>query len=214
MTIDTYDDCLHYLDHRLGILLDELERRGVLDNTVIIVVSDHGEHLGDHRQFFHGCSLYRQLVSVPLVIVDPKGVPAGRAVVEPVSLRDLPATVVDLLGLASSAPFPGRSLARSWAGKARAGATPAEPLLMETGKPFNLTNQGREPVAKGPMKSLVGEGMHYIRTADGLEELYLLDSDSEERTSLAASPLASEPLRRFRASLAAMLKSGLPSPPR
>ena len=45
---------------------------------------------------------------------------------------------------------------------------------METDKPELLTNQGREPAAKGPMKSLVARGMHYIRTADGLEELYML----------------------------------------
>ena len=97
-----------------GLLLDELGRRGVLDDTLVIVTSDHGEHLGDHGLFFHGCSLYRQLVEVPLVIVDPKGVPAGRAVAEPVSLRDVPATVLDLLGLGRGAAFPGRSLARFW----------------------------------------------------------------------------------------------------
>ena len=52
-------------------LLDELGTRGVLDDTLVIVASDHGEHLGDHLLFSHGCSLYRQLVGVPLVIVDP-----------------------------------------------------------------------------------------------------------------------------------------------
>ena len=69
MANDIYDDSIAYLDRQLGILLDELGRRGVLDNTVVIVTSDHGEHLGDHLLFFHGCSLYRQLVEVPLVIV-------------------------------------------------------------------------------------------------------------------------------------------------
>jgi len=101
-------------------------------------------------------------------------------VVEPVSLRDIPATVVDLLGLAPAAAFPGRSLARFWAGNEPAKATVAEPLLMEAEKPLSLTNQGREPVAKGPMKALVAEGMHYIRRADGLEELYLIDKSSPE----------------------------------
>ncbi len=206
MAIDVYDDSIYYLDRRLGTLLDELGTRGVLDNTLIIVASDHGEHLGDHLLFFHGCSLYRQVVGVPLVIVDPKGVPAGRAVVEPVSLRDISATVVDLLGLARAAPFPGQSLARFWSGKEQTGAAPPEPLLMETGKPTSLTNQGREPVAKGPMKSLVAEGMHYIRRADGLEELFILDSDPDERTNLAGLPFASAPLERFRTSLSAMLK--------
>ena len=60
MANDVYDDCIAYLDRRLGALLDELRRRGVLDDTLVIVTSDHGEHLGDHLLFFHGCSLYRQ----------------------------------------------------------------------------------------------------------------------------------------------------------
>jgi arylsulfatase A-like enzyme len=206
MATDVYDDCIYYLDRQLGALLDELGARGLLDDTLVIVASDHGEHLGDHLLFLHGCSLYRQLVGVPLVIVNPKGVPAGRAVVEPVSLRDIPATVVDRLGLARDAPFPGRSLARFWAGNESATANMREPVLIETGKPPGFTNQGREPVAKGPMKSLVAEGMHYIRRADGLEELFLLKSDPAEQSNLAAYSFASEPLERFRASLAAMLK--------
>jgi arylsulfatase A-like enzyme len=206
MAIDVYDDSIRYLDRRFGGLLDELGRRGVLDDTLVIVASDHGEHLGDHRLFAHGCSLYRQLVGVPMVIVDPRGVPSGRVVAEPVSLRDIPATVVDLLGLARGAPFPGRSLARLWAGHGPADPAAAEPLLMEAGRPIALMNQGREPVAKGPMKSLVADGMHYIREADGHEELYLLKSDPEEESDLAGYSFASESLRRFRASLSAIFE--------
>ena len=78
---------------------------------------------------------------------------------------------------------------------------------METGKPLLLTNQGREPAAKGPMTSLVADGMHYIRDGDGSEELYVLDSDPEERFNLAGSPPAREFLRRFRIRLAMMLKT-------
>ena len=206
MAIDVYDDSIYYLDQRLGALLGELESRGVLDNTLVIVVSDHGEHLGDHRLFFHGCSLYRQVVSVPLLIVDPKRLPAGRVVALPVSLRDIPATVVDLLGLAGTAPFPGRSLARHWVGNEPAEASAGEPLLMETGKPRGLTNQGREPVAKGPMKALVADGMHYIRRGDGLEELYVLKSDPQELRNLARYAFAREFIARFRLRLGAMLK--------
>ncbi len=138
-------------------------RRGVLDDTLVIVTADHGEHLGDHLLFFHGCSLYRQLVQVPLVIVDPKGVPADRVVAEPVSLRDVPATVVDLLGLGRDAPFPGRSLARFWVGPDRRSFPRPSRCSWRPGKPLLLANQGREPAAKGPMKSLVAGGMHYIR---------------------------------------------------
>ena len=77
---------------------------------------------------------------------------------------------------------------------------------METTKPPFLTNQGREPAAKGPMMSLVAEGMHYIRAGDGVEELYGLNTDPEERLDLAGAPAASELLRRFRMGLSAMLK--------
>jgi arylsulfatase A-like enzyme len=208
MAADVYDDCISYLDRRLGMLLDELGRRGVLDGTVVMVASDHGEHLGDHLLFFHGCSLYRQLVQVPLVMVDSNRVPAGRVVAEPISLREVPATVVDLLGLSQGSPFPGSSLARFWSPDqvAEAPLPLVAPLLMETGKPLLLTNQGREPAASGPMKSLVAGGMHYIRSADGSEELYNLKYDPEERLNLADSPKARESVQGFRDLLASMLR--------
>jgi len=187
MAIDVYDDCIFYLDRRLESLLDELSRRGVLENTLLIVTSDHGEHLGDHRLFFHGCSLYRQVVQVPLVIVGKKGIPVGRTVAEPVSLRDLPATVIDLLGLGPDHPLSGRSVARYWQPRKQESVRVVpDPVLMEATKPVLLTNGGREPAAKGPMESLVVAGMHYIRMADGSEELYNIDLDVDEKDNLAA----------------------------
>ena len=211
MANDLYDDSIAYLDRRLGALLDELARRGVLDDTVVIVTSDHGEHLGDHALFFHGCSLYRQVVEVPLVIVAPSGVPSGLALDEPVSLRDLPATVLGLLGLGGDGVFPGRSLARFW----RPGTsqephpTAIEPLMMETDRPALLTNQGREPAAKGPMKSLVAGGMHYIRAGDGSEELYAMKPDPEEQTNVAGLPAAQQVLQGFRGYLGPILRKRL-----
>jgi arylsulfatase A-like enzyme len=207
MAIDIYDDSIAYLDRRLGVLLAELAKRGVLDDTLVIVTSDHGEHLGDHRLFFHGCSLYRQLVEVPLVIVNSTGLPAGRVVAEPVSLRTIPATIVDLLALDVEQPFPGTPLTRYWAGGASASASAVEPLLMEIGRPLYSANGGREPAAKGPMQALVASGKHYIRTADGLEELYELASDPEERFNLARTPDGSKALKGFRKSLSSLQKS-------
>ena len=114
---DSYDDCIADLDEQLGRLLDELERRGVLESTWLIITSDHGESFGEQPGVFvHGTSLYQPQLHVPLVIVPPSGSPRpSRPVVsETVSLRDLPATVVDLLDLEAGAPFPGASLARLW----------------------------------------------------------------------------------------------------
>src|SRR5262249_42530025 len=111
---DSYDNCLAYLDRCLGELFAALHRRGLLDRTLVIVTADHGEELGEHNLFEHGESLYRPEIRVPLLIVSPSGDRSPQVVPETVSLRDLPATIVDLAGLGARAPFPGRSLARLW----------------------------------------------------------------------------------------------------
>ena len=72
---DSYDNCLAYLDERLGELFDELQRRGVLDRTLVIVTADHGEELGEHGLFEHGESLYRPEIRVPLLILLPSARP-------------------------------------------------------------------------------------------------------------------------------------------
>ena len=111
---DSYDNCVAYLDERLGELLEELRRSGVLDRTLVIVTADHGEGLGEHDLFDHGESLYRPEIRVPLLIVLPADRRGTGVVRETVSLRDLPATILDLVGLENGSPFPGRSLAHFW----------------------------------------------------------------------------------------------------
>ncbi len=111
---DSYDDCLGYIDEQLGQLFNALRVRGLLDNTLVVVTADHGEGLGEHKLFGHGYSLYRTEIRVPLVIRPPTGRSAPAIVEETVSLRDVPATIVDFLGLGAGSPFPGTSLARFW----------------------------------------------------------------------------------------------------
>jgi len=206
MATDVYDDCIAYLDRRLGLLLDELSRQGVLENTLVVVTSDHGEHLGDHGLFFHGGSLYRQLVQVPLLILGKKGIPVGRTVAEPVGLCDLPATLIDLLGLGPDHPFTGRSVARYWQPRSPGVRVVGDPLLMETTKPELIINGGREPAARGPMKAVVAAGMHYIQMGDGLEELYNINSDVEEKVNLAPDGDNLPVLLEFRNLLDLMLR--------
>ena len=70
---DAYDDCIADLDEQLGRLLDELERRGILERTWLIITSDHGESFGEQPGVFgHGTSLYQPQLHVPLVIVPPR----------------------------------------------------------------------------------------------------------------------------------------------
>jgi arylsulfatase A-like enzyme len=180
--VDKYDESLAYLDATLGRLFAELKQRGLWDNTVVIVTSDHGEEFGEHNVFFHGNSLYRPALDVPLLVRFPGRVPAGRLVTTPVSLKDLAATVVDLSG-DSTARLPGRSLARFWNGSIPDSAASSDTLLMELGYSPRLPKS--TPIARGPMKSVVLNGYRLIRYGDGQLELYDFARDTMENHDLA-----------------------------
>ena len=190
-----YDDCVRYIDREVGLLLDELDRQGRLKETLVVITADHGEHLGERDLYGHGCSLYDAEVHVPLVLLGEGIVPQGRVVSQPVSLRDLPATVVDLLGVADRPRFPGASLAASWSG----GSSLDPTVLTEIDAPPEVDpNSGRSPVQKGAMRSLISGGMRYIRNGNGVEELYSIEPDSADGTNLAADPAHASRIERFR----------------
>jgi len=195
LAIDAYDSCIADLDEQLGQLFGELERRGVLRDTIVIVTADHGEHLGEHQLFGHAGSLYDPEVHVPLLIIAPKLLPEDRSIPEPVSLRDLPATVVDLLGYAGASPFTGRSLTR-FVGSS---PDPSGPILTEINDSAKENaNHGCSPAFRGPMKSLLVGHSVYIRHSDGREELYHRDDDPMETHDLALAPEARPEIERLR----------------
>jgi len=202
---DCYDNCLAYLDERLADLFDELRSRGVLDQTLVIVTSDHGEGLGEHDLFDHGESLYCTEVRVPLLIVLPARSQYQAVVRETVSLRDLAATITDLVGLRSGSPFPGQSLARLWRGPSSGVASvDGEVALSELADPNpGNPNQGRSPASRGPLVSLAEGDYVYIRNErDGAEELFNQRDDPLELTNLARSASKKAILQRFREHLA------------
>lgn len=100
---DVYDATILELDGELDRLFRRLEETALLENTVVILTSDHGEHLGDHRSYLHQYSLYDGLVRVPLVIWAAGRVEPGRERI-PVLNLDLFATILELTGLSSAAP--------------------------------------------------------------------------------------------------------------
>jgi arylsulfatase A-like enzyme len=197
---DAYDDCISYLDAALGRLFDELEHRGVLDDTLVIVTADHGEEIGEHDLVGHGRSLYREELHVPLLMARPGVVPSGKIVFEPVSLRDLPATIVDVLGLSEGSPFPGQSIAPLWKLDSKAGTIASNGLVRSEValREKVSTKANLAPALRGPMTAVVAEGMSYIRNADGSEELYRLLEDPAESKNLAGVEADKAALGRLR----------------
>ncbi len=202
--IDAYDGAIAYLDHHLGLLFDELRSRGVLEDTLVIVTSDHGEEFGGHGYFSHGNTLYLPSLRVPLLISFPSHIPAGERVEESVSLRDLPATIIDLLNLDAEPLFPGDSMARYWDGTDDLDGLEAAPLLSEV----NFASGVPEwyPVSKGDMKSLIIDQYHYIKHGDGREELYDIERDPREKQDLISSRNGRLRVDHFRASLEQVLQ--------
>jgi arylsulfatase A-like enzyme len=95
--IDRYDGGVRAADEMVGRLLDHLDERGLRDDTVILITSDHGKEIGDRNQVRHGHSLHEEMVHVPLWLSAP-GLKPG-VIDSPKSLIDVAPTLIELLGL-------------------------------------------------------------------------------------------------------------------
>ena len=107
---DFYDSALHWVDQNIGLLIDSLAAEGLLDNTVIVIASDHGEAFFEHGGEGHARNLYWEVQNVPLIIAPPLAIEGGVVVEEPVANIDIWPTLLDLLGLPELANAEGRSL--------------------------------------------------------------------------------------------------------
>ena len=195
--VDKYDESIAYLDAQLGRLFAELSRRGLWDSTLVIITSDHGEEFGEREVFYHGNSLYRASLEVPLLVRLPGKHPAGVQVPNAVSLRDLAATILDVSGANARGQLPGKSLARFWNGQLD--STVSDTLLMELSYSPRLPKG--TPIASGPMKSLLIEDMRLISNGDGREELYDFLRDRKDSLDLAAEPGRQDVLASLRLAL-------------
>jgi arylsulfatase A-like enzyme len=106
----TYDSDVSYTDAMVGQLMEDLKRRGILDDTMFILTADHGEEMWDHGKIGHGQSLHQELVHVPLVIAYPPYFPGGKVVEEGVDVLDLLPTITDALGVTTPEAAQGESL--------------------------------------------------------------------------------------------------------
>lgn len=186
-----YDASIRSLDDQLRDLFHDLEARGLLKNTMVIVTSDHGEEFNEHGLLNHGSSLYMPSIHVPLIVIQPGVVPNGTVVESRVTLRDVAATVLDAARVPTSAQLPGQSLARWWTpfkGPADSAVAPTmglSPLIAELDYARNLPRAFA--VSKGDMRSEIVDGFRYILNGDGRGELYDLGADPLEQRDLVAT---------------------------
>src|SRR5205823_1955839 len=104
-----YDGEIAYADELVGRLIDHLKARQMYDRSTIVLLSDHGEGLGDHGEQEHGLFVYDEAIHVPLIIKQEGNAGAGRRVADVVQHIDLVPTMLDLV----KAPDPGRLRGRS-----------------------------------------------------------------------------------------------------
>jgi iduronate 2-sulfatase len=177
--IHAYLACVSFADDQVGRVLKALDESPYGNNTIIVLWSDHGQHLGEKKHWRKMC-LWEESTRVPLAWVLPDGRSAGRKCTRPVSLLDVYPTIVELLDLPSVESHEGLSLVR-WLND------PAAPRGRPAVTTWHYNNH-----------SVRSERYHYIRYRDGAEELYDHASDPGEHGNLADRPESAEVLAEHR----------------
>ncbi len=196
---DVFDATLLDLDRATKGLFALLAERGLLDTSVVILTSDHGENLGEHGQLDHKYNIYDTLIRVPLLVRYPHGRFAGR-IDAPVSTRDIHATALALAGLdvpdsaGSAMPLPvraGRASARLAFSEMIAPVPAALDRVSAKYPDFDATPWRRR------MRSVERDAFKLISISDGSLELFdLSDDPAEERNLSAADPARSAAMKR------------------
>jgi arylsulfatase len=182
---DVYDAEVAAIDEGLRDLFGELEKRGFLQNAIVVVTADHGEEIMEHGHLAHKNSLYNEVIHVPLIVLVPNGTKRVD-VSEVVSLVDVAPTLLDLASLARPAAFEGHSLApllpaapSGFFSRLRGGTNgggwsgqPAFSELFLTAEERRITQHERA-VVRGSHKMIAGVG--------GEREFYDLDNDPLEK---------------------------------
>jgi arylsulfatase A-like enzyme len=183
-----YAQEVEYVDGEIGRLLAGLEERGMMDDTLVVFLSDHGEGLGNHNHTGHVSQLYDTLVHVPMIFVWPGRLPQGLVIDDPVSLVDFFPTIAELMDLAGPETASGVSLAPLLRGE----TVPPRATLLATYPPESASSK----------RAIVLDGYKFIHSWNAKREwveLYDVVNDPEELEDLATKK--PEVLERLRSEL-------------
>jgi arylsulfatase A-like enzyme len=193
-----YHGEIRRIDHHVGLLLDEVERLGLRDDTVVVLTADHGEGHGQHGEDTHSFFVYDSTIRVPLVFWGTRAIPRGQRVASLVRLVDVAPTLLDLLGLPPLEAVQGTSLVS---------------LFDDPGGDLRVTSYGEslEPTLAfgSSVLRFVREGRwKYIHKLE--PELYDLASDPRELDNLASK--RPERVEQLRGRLEALVAEAPPPP--
>jgi len=207
-----YDGDMTYLDERIHGLIEFLRSQGLLDDTLVIITSDHGDEQGEHGLLAHSFELYNTMLHVPLIVRYPKAFAAGARVKRVVRLTDIFPTILDLAGI-------------EWDGRKGLNGVSLLDEQAAARRPYVVSERylpciyaddilARYPRWKGipiwlRLRCIQDAQFKYVWASDGHDRLYDLRTDpGETRNVIADMPDKARELREILASFIPAIKTG------
>ncbi|MGA9769844.1 MAG: sulfatase [Blastocatellia bacterium] len=193
--IRAYYACVSFIDAQIGLLLDELEKLGLRQKTLILLVSDHGVDLGERNRFVRKQSLHENVVKVPLILSGP-GVPCGLSLSQLVELVDVYPTMAELCKLPPPQGMEGLSFV---------------PLLQNPAMAWKTAAFTDNEAGENPSRSIRTDQYRYTSFQDGKESLFDFSASPDETVDLATSSDNGDLLKEMKKLLKQGWQAALPS---
>jgi choline-sulfatase len=201
---NAYDGEIAAADAIVGRFIDSLKKRGLYDDAIVIVTSDHGEGLGDHGEQQHSILLYREAIQVPLIVKLPRGTRKGERIANPVGLFDIAPTLAQLTGVSMKASPKAANLFDAPASRNLYAETIYPYLQLGWSDLRTIVNE-RWQLIEGPKPEL------YDHVADSLEKKNVLDENRRIASALINDARSYPPATKVQASIDAETASKLAS---
>jgi arylsulfatase A-like enzyme len=179
---DIYDNSIRWVDANVGTLVATLQNEELMERTLLVIASDHGEAFHEHGREGHARDIHRETTHVPLLLALPFRLSEGIVVESPVENVDIWPTLLDLLGLPSLRHVDGRSLVPLIEAAARGEERPDERLRFAyLDQNWGVRNSKPDPIAS------VGDGRYRLLRGAKNVQLFDVQSDPNEKRNLAAA---------------------------
>jgi len=177
-----YDGEIAFTDKSCNDLIEQIGRMGLKDDTLIVIVSDHGEGLMQHGYLYHGMDIYEESIRVPMIFIFPGRIEKGAVFKQPVGLVDLAPTILDLLDIRKQNPaFQGQSLAPALLLGTELDME--RPIYLHRGYFVEKWMDKRR--IKGEQFGVrIGRWKYIVGDEEGTKELFNLETDPREKNNL------------------------------